>query len=109
MELNRVFKLEEYDEAYDFVMKNDLTIKELEIVGDQRLFQIIEKDKLSEEERLNFLRSKREFECFSIINRGRLWYEGITVEQYIELQKWYFEWLDVTKTKNIPVKPDWLK
>lgn len=55
------------------------------------------------------LRALREKKCFSIINRGALWYETLTEEQVMELRKWYNAWLDVTVTFKIPRKPKWLK
>lgn len=54
------------------------------------------------------LRSKREKECYSIINRGGLWYDRLTTVQKEELDVWYQAWLDVTETKVIPEKPEWL-
>lgn len=54
------------------------------------------------------LRKKRCEECFTIINRGKLWYERLTSEQIGELKEWYQAWLDVTKTLVIPVAPNWL-
>lgn len=61
-----------------------------------------------EEVILNELRSRREIECFSIINRGQFWYDLLTEEQKAELRVWYQNWLDVTDTKVIPTKPSWL-
>lgn len=63
----------------------------------------------TEEEIIEQLRYRREEECFSIINRGQLWYNNLTAEQFSELQVWYKAWLDVTETKIIPEKPTWLK
>ena len=69
----------------------------------------------SEEANLNLKRSlaslriKRDDECFSIINRGQLWYARLNEEQKSELQSWYLKWLDVTETGIIPEKPNWLK
>lgn len=60
-----------------------------------------------EEEILQRLRFKRE-ECFEIINRGKLWYDTLSETQIKELKEWYKNWLDVTKTKTIPQKPEWL-
>ena len=54
------------------------------------------------------LRYERQNECFSIINRGKLWYDTLTPQQLEELKKWYQQWLDVTKTKVIPERPKWL-
>ena len=55
------------------------------------------------------LRTLRERDCFPIINRGQLWYQTLTEDQLIELNKWYKDWLDVTKTLVIPTKPSWLE
>ena len=55
------------------------------------------------------LRDKRETECFSIINRGALWYNTLTEEQLVELQDWYKAWLDVTETRVVPEKLEWIK
>jgi hypothetical protein len=54
------------------------------------------------------LRSKREKACFTYINRGDFWYSRLTYEQKEELDTWYQAWLDVTETKVIPEKPEWL-
>ena len=55
------------------------------------------------------LRSRREKECFSYINRGSLWYEKLSGDQKIELQLWYDKWLNVTDTLTVPTKPEWLE
>lgn len=57
---------------------------------------------------LNGLREIREQECFSVINRGSLWYDPLTDSQKEELKIWYNAWLDVTETKIVPEKPKWL-
>lgn len=68
-----------------------------------------EKDKqIAEENELERLRILREKECFSVINRGQAWYNSLTAEQTQELQLWYYAWLNVTETKEIPKKPDWI-
>lgn len=54
-------------------------------------------------------RTKRNQECFPIINRGELWYDTLSDAQYEELKKWYQNWLDVTETLVEPKKPEWLK
>lgn len=57
----------------------------------------------------NSLKERRYNECFIIIdNRSPMWYNRLTNEQKQELEEWYQAWLDVTKTKIIPIKPDWL-
>lgn len=53
-------------------------------------------------------RQRRETECFSIINRGQLWYEGVTLTQLVELRQWYKAWLQVTETMVVPEKPAWI-
>ena len=63
---------------------------------------------ISEKESLDVLRKKREEICFSIINRGKLWYDSLSSEQYQELKDWYKKWLDVTETNIIPETPKWL-
>jgi len=55
------------------------------------------------------LRVERDAECFSVINRGWLWYDTLTEKQTKELRKWYKDWLDVTETKKKPDRPSWLK
>lgn len=64
---------------------------------------------LTNDEILENLRSRREVECFPIINRGQLWYNNLTEAQVEELKIWYQSWLDVTETKIIPNKPNWVK
>lgn len=54
------------------------------------------------------LRKLRTEKCYSVVNRGRLWYNRLTVEQYAELEIWYQKWLDVTDTLIIPEEPIWL-
>ena len=63
---------------------------------------------ISEKESLDVLRKKREEICFPIINRGKLWYDSLSSEQYQELKNWYKKWLDVTETNIIPETPKWL-
>lgn len=57
----------------------------------------------------DMFRVLRERDCFPIINRGQLWYQALTEDQLIELNKWYKDWLDVTKTLVVPIKPSWLE
>lgn len=55
------------------------------------------------------LRSRRASECFPVINRGAPWYNRLTAGQVAELDAWYQSWLDVTETKIVPEKPQWLE
>ena len=63
---------------------------------------------LKHNELLFELRRRRAEECFPVVNRGKLWYDCLSIEQLTELNDWYFAWLDVTETKVIPIKPEWL-
>lgn len=61
------------------------------------------------EETRTELRRRRETECFSVVNRGQLWYEGVSLTQLLELRQWYKAWLNVTETMVVPEKPAWLE
>lgn len=63
---------------------------------------------IDDERELVYLRSERQRICFPYINRGNLWYSMLTETQKAELAAWYQAWLDVTSTKTIPEKPEWL-
>lgn len=80
-------------------------IKDCHYVNGQLVYNFIYEN----ERQLNKIRQRREVECFTIINRGQLWYNTLTEEQLQELQEWYQQWLDVTKTLIIPELPQWLK
>lgn len=62
-----------------------------------------------QEGKITKLRNRREIECFSIINRGQLWYATLTDAQIAELQMWYHSWLNVTETLKIPKQLEWIK
>ena len=61
-----------------------------------------------EERELLRLRTMRDKECFPYINRGALWYNRLSDDQRVELDAWYGQWLDVTTTRVVPNKPEWL-
>ena len=63
---------------------------------------------LDNESEKNVLRSRREVECFTIVNRGKAWYDLLTIVQEAELKSWYESWLNVTETRIIPKRPSWL-
>lgn len=54
------------------------------------------------------LRERREKECFSVVNRGWIWYSTLTLSQWRELRTWYIAWLKVTETGVIPEQPEWV-
>lgn len=62
-----------------------------------------------EQQFIKELRRQREEECFSIINRGVLWYDNLTEVEKAELADWYRAWLDVTETLTVPDCPIWLE
>ena len=64
---------------------------------------------LPKEKAKEVLRGIRERECYSIINRGILWYETLSETQKQDLLNWYNSWKDVTETFVIPIKPWWIK
>ena len=67
-----------------------------------------DKERIDKEKIRNNIRERRKEECFTYINRGRLWYNKLSDNQLIELSKWYQKWLDATETLKIPAKPKWL-
>lgn len=54
------------------------------------------------------IRKRREEECFKVINRGKLWYDRLTLSQLFELENWYQAWLDAPETGVIPALPKWI-
>lgn len=107
------FGYQSFPETDDMIEIDDELLKQ---IGKTKCFDIKKqtvidyvKPARSIESQLKSLRTKREKECFSIINRGQLWYSTLTAEQYRELQVWYQAWLDVTKTLVIPEKLGWLE
>ena len=63
---------------------------------------------LQAEANKNVIRARRERECYSVINRGQLWYEGISLARLAELRQWYKAWRDAPATLIIPDRPAWL-
>lgn len=60
------------------------------------------------EHKIQELRYRRQSECFSVINRGQLWYDKLTAEQRTELSVWYEAWLDAPQTMVAPELLPWL-
>ena len=54
------------------------------------------------------LRVRRKQECFSVVNRGAMWYNTLSQSQKEELQAWYQAWLDAPASGVVPEKPQWL-
>ena len=77
-------------------------------VNGELVFDPNREEELAKELIKNQWRERRELECFSIINRGKLWYDKLTTEQLVELNNWYNLWLNITETLIEPTKPSWL-
>lgn len=98
-------------EEFDKLMCEQAKGKELKVENGK----VVAFEKVpTKEEVLYDLRQKRKEECFSIINRGVLWYETLTEEQISELNVWYCEWLTLpnrygTDAFEMPIKPSWIK
>ncbi len=117
--VDEIFKLDDdYYNKAKYCNDNGLVIKEVTQENDkERYFKIQKLPEATLDQILNQLRKRREYECFSIINRGFLWYNKLTEEQKNELAIWYQEWLDITDKYEdgidietiIPKKPKWLK
>ena len=61
------------------------------------------------EKEVEMIRLTREEECFTVINRGGIWYDTLTEQEKSDLMDWYQVWLNATDTLVIPEKPSWLK
>ena len=92
-------------EEFDYLMCEQSKGKELKVV-DGKVLAV--EHEMTLEERIENLRVRREYECFSIINRGKLWYNKLDLYEEQELREWYKKWLDVTETLEVPEKPEWL-
>jgi superfamily II RNA helicase len=88
---------------------HSIVLAEVSQGGDarERVWELIGASAQTEEQKED-LRKRREAECFSVINRGQLWYEGVSLVQLLELRSWYKSWLNVTETMVVPDKPSWL-
>ena len=100
------YKDERYSERAKWCNDNDCHIEEIQ--GDEkgRKFVIVKNPEIEQAE---LLRIMRQDECFSVVNRGNLWYHKLNREQLTELDEWYQAWLDAPQTKIVPEKPIWLK
>lgn len=98
---------EEYDppEDFDAFLDNCFSFR----LEDGKLIRDAEKEEADHvEEQKSSLRVRREKECFSVVNRGWLWYSTLTLAQWQELRTWYISWLKVTETMAPPERPSWV-
>lgn len=68
---------------------------------------IFDESHISDIEKDN-IRIDRNIQCFSIVNRGPVWYNLLTDEQANEMNQWYLAWLNAPDTGVIPKRPSWL-
>jgi len=103
-ELVNGLEVPEPDDIEHFCMNfSAYRIRDGDLVFDSEQAEAVMNQQILEE-----LRLRRERECFSVINRGQLWYETLTAEQKEELKDWYLAWLDVTEMGIAPDTPAWL-
>lgn len=90
------------------ISKHPPTIKLDDLfVKDNEFFDtIVMNDRKSTMQRV--YRHMRENVCYLVVNRGRLWYDHLTLAQQTELNDWYEQWLDITETFNAPETPEWV-
>lgn len=106
MKIGQIFYLDEnYSKIAAWCNENSCFIEEIEKDDKGRRFTVKEAEKIDVS---HIIRLQREGECFSIVNRGKLWYDNLTKAQLDELQAWYQNWLDAPATRKIPQKPKWL-
>ena len=98
IEVNDLKDMNHFQEHYQ-----SYKVIEGNLVFDDAKESIAERESIKQE-----LRNRREVECFSIINRGQLWYESLDGQQRTELREWYTAWLKVTETLQVPEKPTWI-
>lgn len=77
--------------------------------GAKLTFDEARANELQLEGQKNEIRQERARECFTVINRGQLWYETLNESEKEDLNRWYQEWLDAPETMKIPEKLEWLK
>lgn len=82
--------------------------KAYQYINNQLIFDENYQQKLIEENNKERIRTIREIECFTKIDRSPMWYTSLTTEQIQELEQWYRAWLDAPETLEIPNKPEWL-
>lgn len=117
--INKDNHIEGYSEEY-VAMEDCITIEQDNIDTSKTYAYVYENgklsysqelyDKVTDESEIVQLRTRREEECFSIINRGEAWYSlnVNTEERKQEFNKWYQAWLNVTQTRVTPERPAWI-
>ncbi|WP_297931195.1 hypothetical protein [uncultured Coprobacter sp.] len=91
---------EEYELGFDGKLYSESEMQSADYLARKEQFDL--------EYNKEIIRSRRNDECFPIINRGALWFNKLTESQVAELEIWYQEWLDAPATGQIPSKPHWI-
>ena len=115
--MQEIYYYKDYEKVSEWCRRNNYATQEIEPDENGRRFIILKTPEPTNDDVLRDLRNRREYECFEFVNRVVLWYNTLTEEQRLELDRWYKEWLDVTDKYEegidiesiIPKKPEWLK
>lgn len=102
VEFDETYELadEEYELGFDGKLYSESEMKSEDYLSKKLIYE--------KETSLVFIRTRRESECFSIINRGTLWHDKLSTQQKSELSEWYEAWLDAPQTGSAPDRPAWL-
>lgn len=98
---------DEYDPPEDFDRFHDC-FESFKLADGKLVFDSEKDDANRLESEKASLRERREKECFSVVNRGWIWYSTLTLSQWRELRTWYIAWLKVTETMTPPERPSWV-
>ena len=55
------------------------------------------------------LRTRRETECFHVIDKGPFFFEQFNENELKQIKEWRVKWLKVTDTLKVPKKPSFLQ
>lgn len=106
MKIGDIFYFDdEYCNRAAWCNQNGCHIEEIERDEKGRRFAVVENER---PQLCDIIRARREGECFSFVNRGKVWYDTLTSSQEKELATWYQSWLDAPQTQVVPTKPKWL-
>ena len=105
------------NENYNIVEidENLITIPLSKIDFTNREFDIEKYHTRIKEKHINDLRKLRAIQCFSVIDRSKIWWDTLSEEQVSEIKDWYNEWLDIPNQQlqsverlPLPIKPNFL-
>lgn len=87
---------------------SDENYRHWRLINGELVYDVILQEAVAHEEKLRAIREKREVECFSVVNRGGIWYDTLTEQEKSDLMEWYQAWLEAPETLIIPEKPTWI-